>query len=107
MWIGASCHGSAELTRAAMAGADFALLSPWGTVPGKGPPLGSGRFASLVEDHVLPVYALGGLALHDIGNAIQGGARGIAVIRDLHQAPDPAHWLRRALEAIDSARGIH
>lgn len=107
MWIGASCHDSEELACAATEGVDFALLSPWGTVPGKGAPLGAHRFGSLVLGRDLPVYALGGLGLPDIGEAIQRGARGIAVIRDLHQAPDPATWLRQALAAVDRAHGIH
>lgn len=107
MWIGTSCHCSEDLVRAATEGADFTVLSPWATVPGKAPPLGSEGFQSLADNCALPIYALGGITLNDIGEAVGHGAHGIAVIRDLHHAPDPANWLRRALAAIDSARGIH
>jgi len=107
MWIGTSCHNRVDLVRAATEGADFTVLGPWAFVPGKAPPLGSEGFQSLAKDCELPVYALGGITLDDIGEAVRQGARGVAVIRDLHQAPDPADWLRRALDAIQRARRVH
>ena len=83
--VGASCHGAADLARAADLGLDYALLSPlmpksWR--PGA-PHLGWERFAVLVADARLPVYALGGLGTGDLDQAIERGAQGIAAIRGL------------------------
>jgi len=46
-------------------------------------PLGWSRFAELVDPVPLPVYALGGLRLEDLDDAIHHGAQGIAAIRGL------------------------
>ncbi|MCX7898294.1 MAG: Nudix family hydrolase [Rhodocyclaceae bacterium] len=82
-WVGASCHERAELKRAAALGCDFAVLGPvmrTASHPGcEG--LGWERFASLIENLPLPVYALGGLTRKDLPLAYAHGATGIAAIR--------------------------
>jgi 8-oxo-dGTP diphosphatase len=88
-WVGASCHDNADLARAADLGLDYALLSPvtrTATHP-QVAPLGWHRFAELVDEAALPVYALGGLGLGDLAQAINLGAQGIAAIRGLWSAP--------------------
>lgn len=102
-WIGASCHDPGELQRAQEAGADFALLSPWDAVPAKGPALGPERFRSLTLDTTLPVFALGGVGLSDVDRVTECGAHGVAVIREVHRAADPARWVENALVALDRA----
>lgn len=83
--VGASCHGAADLARAADLGLDYALLSPiMPKSPHPGAPhLGWEAFAVLVEAARLPVYALGGLGPGDLDRAIDRGAQGIAAIRGL------------------------
>lgn len=83
--VGASCHDHEELQRAAARGLDYALLSPLRPTAShpESAPLGWTRFAELVEAVPLPVYALGGLAPQDLGEAFQHGAQGIAAIRGL------------------------
>jgi 8-oxo-dGTP diphosphatase len=84
-WVGASCHDGADLARAAELGLDYALLSPvrrTATHP-EVEPLGWRRFAELVDEAALPVYALGGLGPRDLDRAIDLGAQGIAAIRGL------------------------
>lgn len=105
-WIGASCHDLNELERAERNAADFALLSPWATVPDKAPALGPDTFAALTRSRQLAVIALGGIGLGNMADAIAHGACGVAVIRDLHQARDPADWVQRALVAIDQAKRL-
>jgi 8-oxo-dGTP diphosphatase len=84
-WIGASCHDAGDLARAARLGLDYAFLSP--VLPTVSHPqaraLGWGRFAALVDEAPLPVYALGGLGPEDVGTAVLHGAQGIAAIRGL------------------------
>ena len=62
--VGASCHDARELERAAALPADFVVLGrcwPRPAIPGAAT-LGWERFAELIRDYPLPVYALGGLA---------------------------------------------
>lgn len=103
-WIGVSCHDASRLAHAGREHADFALLSPWKPVPNKPPALGPARFVDLCRSAPLPVYALGGIGLRDIPQVIACGSRGVAVIREAHQAEHVATWVRDALDAIEQAR---
>jgi 8-oxo-dGTP diphosphatase len=82
-WVGASSHDAEELELAARLGADFATLSPvCATTSHPGAtPLGWERFARLVTDARLPVYALGGVGPDDFERARAAGAQGVAGIR--------------------------
>lgn len=80
---GASCHNAEELFAAEQLGLDFAVLGPVQATlshPGLAP-LGWRRFATLIRDYPLPVYALGGLSAADLSIAQEMGAHGIAVMR--------------------------
>jgi len=81
--VAASCHNAPELARAAALDLDFAVL---GTVREtlSHPDihgLGWERFAQLLENISLPVFALGGMQREDMEAAQQAGAHGIAAIR--------------------------
>lgn len=82
-WVGASCHDAGELALAVRQGVDFAVLSP--VNPTASHPaaaaLGWARFAELIHDVPLPVYALGGLGPADLPRALAARAQGIAAIR--------------------------
>jgi 8-oxo-dGTP diphosphatase len=82
-WVGASCHDAEELELAAALDADFATWSPvCATASHAGAkPLGWERFAQLVADARLPVYALGGVGPDDLNDARACGAQGVAGIR--------------------------
>jgi 8-oxo-dGTP diphosphatase len=82
-WVGASCHDAEELDLAARLGADFATLSPVNPTAShpEATPLGWERFAQLVADARLPVYALGGVGPDDLQRARAAGAQGVAGIR--------------------------
>lgn len=82
-WVGASCHDDVELAQATRLGLDYALLSPVLATAShsEAAPLGWPRFAALTADHVLPVYALGGVGEAELATAIAHGAQGIAGIR--------------------------
>lgn len=84
-WVSASVHDAASLARARALAVDCVLLGPvraTASHPGV-TPLGWPRFAGLVAQAGLPVYALGGLAPRDIAHAQAQGAQGIAAIRGL------------------------
>ncbi|MCG7920237.1 MAG: Nudix family hydrolase [Candidatus Thiodiazotropha lotti] len=80
--IGASCHQLEEVKLAERAGLDYVLLSPVQrtTTHPQAVSLGWPRFAELVDQVNLPVYALGGLSADDLPKAILSGAQGIAAI---------------------------
>lgn len=102
--IGVSCHRVEGLRRAAAEGASFATLSPVFDVPGKAPALGIERFAELVRDASLPVLALGGVRRVHVDALIEGGAHGVAVIREVLDAAAPSHALHNLLDAVAAAR---
>jgi 8-oxo-dGTP diphosphatase len=82
-WVGVSCHGAEELERAAELSVDFATLSPVCATASHPDAklLGWERFAQLVADARLPVYALGGVGPDDLERARVAGAQGVAGIR--------------------------
>lgn len=81
--VGASCHDTDELARAQALGADFAVLGPVRPTPSHPGAAGMGweRFAVLLRDCTLPVYALGGLRPSDLEAAWRCGAHGISMMR--------------------------
>jgi len=81
--VGASCHDATELEQAHAVAADFVVLGPvlpTPTHPGAAG-LGWARFAALLKDCPLPVYALGGLGPADLETAWRHGAHGISMMR--------------------------
>lgn len=81
----ASCHNAEELFAAKQLGLDFVVLGPvQATLSHPGlTPLGWHRFATLIRDYPLPVYALGGLNVADLPIAQEMGAHGIAMMRGI------------------------
>lgn len=82
-WCGASCHNAEELFAAEQLGLDFVVLGPVQPTLSHPElsPLGWRRFATLIRDYSLPVYALGGLRQEDLPTAQEMGAHGIAMMR--------------------------
>jgi 8-oxo-dGTP diphosphatase len=81
--VGASCHDADELARAQALGADFVVLGPVAPTPTHPGAAGLGwaRFAALLKDCPLPVYALGGLGPADLETAWRHGAHGVSMMR--------------------------
>lgn len=99
-WIGASCHSEAELHKAQRGGADYVVLSPLFGVPAKGTPIGTALFERLTAAVDLPVVALGGIDGSSAHRARAAGACGVAVIRALRDASDPAAAARGLCGAV-------
>ncbi len=83
--IGVSCHTVQEVRRAAAEGADFALLGPVFSSPGKGPPIGLGVLEQAGRE-TIPVLALGGITLENARACMDAGAAGVAAIRLFEEA---------------------
>lgn len=87
--IGQSCHSKEEVARAASGGADFAVFGPVWDAPGK---KGQGMTA-LHEAAVaspISVFAIGGVTPARARRAVNAGAYGVACIRAVLGAPNPA-----------------
>jgi thiamine-phosphate pyrophosphorylase len=101
--IGASRHDGRGVEAAARQGADYATLSPVYETPGKGPALGLAGFSEVVRRTALPLFALGGVRAERMPELLRTGARGVAVMRAVLSAPDPAGSLHAFLAAFDAA----
>ncbi len=101
--IGVSCHTTRDLERAAMGGANYAVLSPVFGVPEKGEPLGIPQFRRAVLESAVPVVGLGGIGPDEAPLVREAGAAGVAVIRALRDAPDIATSARALAGEIGEA----
>jgi thiamine-phosphate pyrophosphorylase len=103
-WIGRSTHAPAEASTAAADGADYVVLGPIFATPSKqafGAPLGLAALAATRSG--CPLLAIGGISPANVASLRGTGANGIAVIRAILDAPDPAaatHALRAAIDAV-------
>lgn len=90
-WLSVPAHTDDDVMLAASAGASAVLVSPIFDTPGKGPARGVGAVsAARALAGALGVYALGGVEPSRAAACAGAGADGVAVIRALLDAPDPA-----------------
>jgi thiamine-phosphate diphosphorylase len=86
--VGASRHTVEGARRAEGEGADFVLLGPIFTTPGKEEmTLGLGPLEEAARSLRIPVHAVGGIDAESARLAVQAGARGLAAIRPFLQGP--------------------
>jgi thiamine-phosphate pyrophosphorylase len=106
--LGASTHSPESLEAAQDAGADFVLFGPVYDTPSKrawGAPQGPASLAAVCRRARVPVLAIGGVTAGRVPELGQAGAAGVAVIRALLEADDPACATRDLLAACDRAWG--
>ena len=105
--VAVSTHGSADV-RAAVGRVAFAVFGPIRDTPSKrayGPPLGFGALAEAASLDLpdlpgLPLLALGGLDGRDVPDLLAAGAHGIACIRPVMSAGDPAIAVQALCKAL-------
>jgi thiamine-phosphate pyrophosphorylase len=93
--VGVSIHAPGEPT----AGADFAFFGPVWETPGK-VTAGCEQLAAAVSAAGCPVLAIGGVTAARVPAARRAGAAGVAVIRAILGADDPAAATRALLAAL-------
>lgn len=101
--IGYSAHGAVEAASAAANGADFVIIGTiWETRshPGR-PGAGLDRVRETVALTSVPVLAIGGVTPGRAREAVDAGARGVAVIRGVWHAEAPAEAVGEYLDAMD------
>jgi thiamine-phosphate pyrophosphorylase len=111
-WVGVSVHDPAEARAAEADGADalgFGNVFGTRTKADAGPPLGTRALAAVCAATALPVYAIGGVGLGNLGAVKAAGAAGGAVVSAVlgaDLAPEAAGVAAaRLLAAWDGAPG--
>jgi len=105
--IGCSTHSESELREAVAQGADFATFGPVYPTPSKaayGPPVGVTALAGACNRSAIPVFALGGVGPHNVGEVMEAGAFGIALISAVVAAADPRGAAAELVTRIGKAR---
>lgn len=101
-WIGVSVHDLEQAQAAHGVGADYLLVGPvfaTATHPDRAP-LGVEGLAEIVRLD-LPVIAIGGVMRERIAELAAAGVYGVAAIRALWDAADPAEAARRMVQELD------
>ena len=101
--IGLSAHRGDALSGGAVAGADYATLSPIrlsASKPGYGPPLGLAGLARAAAAAAVPVIALGGIGAGDVAACVAAGAAGVAVMGGVMAAADVAAAMAELLSHL-------
>ena len=96
--------GSAD-ARPWIATTAFAVFGPIRDTPSKrayGPPLGLGALAQAARLE-FPLLALGGLDARDVPEVLAAGAHGVACIRPVMAATNPADAVRALCQALRKA----
>jgi len=100
-WIGKSVHNLAEAEAARLAGADYLVLGPVfrTTTHPEREPVGLGTLQAVVALG-LPVIAIGGVTPGCVAGLKASGVHGVAAIRALWDAVDPADAARRMVREL-------
>ncbi|HSE95706.1 MAG TPA: thiamine phosphate synthase [Methylomirabilota bacterium] len=105
--VGVSVHSTGEAEAVAREGAaDYVIFGPVYDTPAKrpfGPPQGVGALAETARAVRLPVVAVGGVTPERVGELRAAGAAGVAAIRALLGADDPARATEAFLRAWEAA----
>ncbi|TVP56275.1 MAG: thiamine phosphate synthase [Gemmatimonadales bacterium] len=99
--LGQSIHGEGETTGEDLDYLMVGTIYRSGSHPGR-EPAGPGRVERLAGAQGIPLLAVGGVTPERVGELRSAGAHGVAVIRGIWGAPDPAHALDRYLTALET-----
>jgi thiamine-phosphate pyrophosphorylase len=106
MMIGRTTRSLEEIVRAEEQGADYVGFGPIYATRTKQigiAPRGVAMLSEVARKCSIPIIAIGGIGLRDIGDLIGAGAYGIAVVGAVATAEEPAEEVRRMREAIEEA----
>jgi len=106
--IGRSVHSVEEAVKAQEEGADYVQVGaifPTRSHPGVSPG-GPALLESVAARVTIPILAVGGITAENVGQVMQAGARGAAVIAAILGSPSPAAAARRLAEAMVEAAAV-
>ncbi|MBF0338222.1 MAG: thiamine phosphate synthase [Nitrospirae bacterium] len=101
--IGQSTHSLDEATEAARKGADFITLGPVYETPSKlmyGAPVGIETLQKVRKKVKVPVFAIGGIKVDNVGDVMGSGADGIAVISGILSGDSVFDATKKYLESL-------
>lgn len=101
--VGCSVHSVDIAKKREAEGADFVTYSPIYPIankPGYGPAVGVESLEKLVKSVALPVFALGGVTPAHVGECLEVGASGVAVMSGIMSAAEAAQRAKRYLSAL-------
>ena len=105
MLIGLSTHARSEIDAEDAALADYIGVGPvheTPTKPGR-PAVGLELIRYAAEHSPVPFFAIGGLDVSNLGEAIEAGARRAVVLRAIAAAEEPERAARALRELLDAA----
>ena len=103
--IGRSVHSAEEAVKAQEEGADYVqvgLIFPTRSHPGLSP-AGPGLLKSVAARVAIPIVAVGGITAANVGQVMQAGAKGAAVISAILGSSSPGRAARQLAEAVIEA----
>ena len=103
--LGVSVSSAEEALRAENDGADyvgFGHIFPTSSKQKPGRPTGTERLGETARSTGLPVLAIGGITGDTLGEVIEAGAWGIAIISAVSTAPDPTLATRNLKQRIQA-----
>ena len=106
--IGRSVHSLAEAKEAVKAGADHLIAGPVFATPSKtafGEPLGIATLEKIARAVRIPVWAIGGITPETARTLAGLPIAGVAAIRAIAAAPDPAAAVKALREALAATGG--
>jgi thiamine-phosphate pyrophosphorylase len=105
-WVGVSCRDAAQIAASRREGADYAFLGtifPTSTHPEAAAMGLEGLAATLGGLGGFPVMGIGGVDPASVPGVLGAGAHGVAVVRGVWDARDPAGAVGRYVHAIETA----
>ena len=108
-YIGATANTFEDIRLAVERGASYIGLGPYrftGTKKNLSPILGLEGYRKIIAQCKeagidIPIFAIGGITLEDVGPLMETGITGIAVSGAIINAPDPVEETRRFIEEIN------
>ncbi len=94
--VGASVHSVDEAMEAESLGADYLIAGHvFATACKASEPRGTAFIRDVCSSVDVPVYAIGGIGPHNVGEVLSCGAKGVAVMSSAMTAEDPVGLLSR------------
>ena len=103
--VGKSTHSIDQALAGQREGADYLGFGPIFATPTKPDyqPIGLKEIEDVHRDVVLPIFCIGGIKIDNLKDVITAGARRVAIISGLLQAPDIAKYARTCKNLLNPA----
>ena len=104
LFIGKSTHNFEQAVAAQHEGADYIGFGPIFATPTKPDyqPIGLKQIESVHRAVALPIFCIGGIKIDNLEQVIAAGARRVAIVSGLLEAPDIAEYARAAQRLLSS-----